>query len=132
MVELNIEIPDDDLIDSIAIESILDLDDGECDLLLELVEDFVASFSNDLNEITNFIQASNYKAISATAHKLKGAGLNLGMKHFTKIASEIEQKGNASSINSPDKLITALRTSFDHTMTYFNNYFSERGLEFTL
>ena len=112
------------------INGILDLDDGECDLLVELVEEFAMNYKTDSPKLLDFINANEYKNIDSAAHKMKGAGANLGMKHFSKIAFIIEQQGKTMNPENTDDLLSELNNSFKLTMNYFKGFFSKRGFEF--
>ena len=131
MADLKMEIPEDELIDQEVIEGILELDDGDCDLLAELVEEFATNFRTDSPKLLKYINAEEFKEVNSTAHKLKGAAANLGMKHFSKIAYEIEQTGKKMNLEGAVDIIPELNHSFTLTIKYFKGFFSEHGLEFS-
>jgi osomolarity two-component system, phosphorelay intermediate protein YPD1 len=123
-------IPIQELINNEVLNDILELDDGDYGLLLELVGEFKGDFQTSSENLTQFVKTSDFDGVTSAAHKLKGTGANLGMKHFSKVAYEIEQKGKNKDLENADERIRYLIDSFDQTIDFYTNLFHEQGLEF--
>ena len=116
-----------DVLNMGIIDGILELDDGDCELLLELVTSFFSDFNSDFNILQKSINDSNFDLIDKTAHKLKGAAANLGMKMFADSAYAIEKKGKEKDLEHLDHLMENLNEAYNISVAHYKQFFNEKG-----
>jgi signal transduction histidine kinase/DNA-binding response OmpR family regulator len=64
--------------------------DGDPELVIHLIELYIADFPNSVAEIRQFAQAGNGQKMLMAAHRLKGSSLNLGVTLVASLCKEIE------------------------------------------
>lgn len=79
------------IIDRETIDMLREMDAiTEDDLLLELVDDFLAHSRGIMVEIRVSAQLPDYRKLAAQAHSLKGASLNIGVLGLFNVCDQIE------------------------------------------
>ncbi|MEA3386660.1 MAG: Hpt domain-containing protein [Thermodesulfobacteriota bacterium] len=81
----------------------------EEDEYLELIDLFVEVGETDLDKLQSGIDDENAEEVAKAAHSLKGASGNLGLMEFSRIAKEIEEKGQNNQLEGTDEATQALR-----------------------
>lgn len=83
------------------------------ELLEELISDFIAIYEENIDQLSDAIDQSNYKNISFIAHKLKGSSMNFNMPKFTKAAQELENIGKDQLDYNMEKPFNTMTKEFD-------------------
>ncbi len=103
--------------------------DGErFDLLHEMVKDgvslfqrssgnFIAHAADHLSSIRAAVDAADADALTATAHKLKGSALNLGLPRVGRAASELEEQGRAGRLGASQAAYADLAREMEQALS---------------
>lgn len=81
-------------------------------LLIELSEDFITLYKDNINLIKEGLQTSDYEKVDKIAHKIKGASMNFTMKQFTNAARIIEMAGKNQDLENVDSELSILENEF--------------------
>lgn len=74
--------------------------EGEPDLIVELIDLYLADIRSQLSAIKDFILKADEVSLKRVAHNLKGSSANLGIKSIARLCEELEQM---NFIESPKK-----------------------------
>ncbi len=124
----------DDIMDWAMIESLKYLDTGEevGSLLLDLVNLFQDEFPVNFQQLSEAVKKKQASKIQSIAHKLKGAGSNLGAKGFAKISYYIEVKGKNNDLSGLNDNLKELQEMMEFTLDEFATYFRTINKEFII
>ena len=124
----------DDIMDWAMIESLKYLDTGEevGSLLLDLVNLFQDEFPVNFQQLSEAVKEKQASKIQSIAHKLKGAGSNLGAKGFAKISYYIEVKGKNNDLSGLNDNLKELQEMMEFTLDEFATYFRTINKEFII
>jgi len=124
----------DEIMDWAMIESLKFLDSGEevGSLLLDLVNMFQDEFPVNFRQLSESVKTEQNYKIQSIAHKLKGAGSNLGAKGFAKISYNIEIKGKNNELSGLDDNLSELQKMMEFTLVEFAAYFKTINKEFVV
>lgn len=124
----------DEIMDWPMIDSLKNLDVGDeaGNLLVELVNIFQNDFPTNFENLLLAIKKQEASSIQAMAHKLKGAGANLGAKGFAKISYNLETKSKNKELSGAEELANALKKMMFHTLEEFDTYFRTINKEFEI
>ena len=89
-----------------------DLEMGE-DEFLELVELFLDASVSDLEKLKNAVNRREMKEIVESAHSIKGAAANLGMKELSETAKRIEMNAREDRLDGAASALRMIRESLD-------------------
>ncbi|QZY28838.1 PAS domain S-box protein [Nocardioides coralli] len=95
------------------------LDLARIDMLHELVKDglslfqrssgnFIAHAADHLTAIGAAVEAGDPEELTATAHKLKGSALNLGLPRVGEVARELEEQGRSGDLGASTAALSML------------------------
>ncbi|HPR17265.1 MAG TPA: response regulator [Candidatus Cloacimonadota bacterium] len=133
------EIPDrnsrptsNEIIDWALVDTLKNLDSGEeaGNLLMELVQTFQTEFKTNFQLLKTAIETNDAKQVQTIAHKMKGAGSNLGAKGFAKICYNFEVKGKNNVFLKLSDRLTDLQNMMQFTIEEFAVYFRSIGRNF--
>lgn len=100
------------LLDMEQIEELLFLDGGRGGVL----EKFVAAFNTHVPEtiatLRAAVEAADFAAINASAHKMKGSAGNLGASHLAGICLKLEMAGKNKDSTALPELMVAIDNGF--------------------
>lgn len=81
-----------DILDLEALNAFEDLQiDNEADLVVELIDLYVAELATRVGEIRSTAKADEWAQLRRAAHNLKGSSANLGISRVAATCAEIEQ-----------------------------------------
>lgn len=105
--------PDDQVIDSEAIESLraLSPDDGG-EFLRELIDVFLKDTPQRLAELDQALASQDAAIFTRAAHTIKGSSSNFGATRLSKLAQEIELLGKAGSLAGSAESCARLKSEF--------------------
>ena len=103
-----------DPLDPSQIEFLVSLDDGQGEMLAEIVREYLASSEECSSELGRLLGEGDCPAIERTAHTLKGASANVGASGLVELCARLEsRRASGSSVtrqtssNSSSKNSTA-------------------------
>jgi CheY-like chemotaxis protein len=99
-----------------------ELTDGDPEFTRELVETFIASSEQVLNEARTALAALDRSGLSRIAHKLKGASANIHAEPLRNLSHTLEQQ--ASSLDQPrlNELVAQLATELERAKIFLYQY----------
>jgi PAS domain S-box-containing protein len=126
--------PSDEIMDWAMVESLKYLDTGDelGNLLLDLVNIFQVEFPINLQKLSEAVKINQASSIQSIAHKLKGAGSNLGAKGFAKVSYNIEIKGKNNELSGLSDNLCELQEMMEFTLDEFATYFRTINKEFVI
>ena len=108
------------------IEKARSITNNDTDLLLEILNMFIAEENNMTNVIKNAINENNYKQLVLSAHSLKGSLLNLGGNRAANNAHQLEKIGRENDTTHALTIYSKLKEEIDvfkiEIDKYLNNY----------
>jgi len=102
-----------------SIESILNLSeamtnlDGDAELLEEIMDIFLETAGEQLQDIQNGIQAEDSKQVAVQAHGMKGGASNFCAKNFVRSALRLEVKAKDGSLDGAQELLDDMKAAFN-------------------
>jgi len=103
----------DDLLDQSQIELLRSLDDGEGDLLGEIIDQYLAQTIEGRGQLVRMIDEGDGRAVEQTAHTLRGASANVGASSMAQICAEIEMHGRSAQLDAAAGLVEQFDTELD-------------------
>jgi CheY-like chemotaxis protein/HPt (histidine-containing phosphotransfer) domain-containing protein len=88
-------------------------DEGEPDLLAELVEIFAEDTHTRLTDLREALDRGNAESLKQTAHALKGSAANLGARRMAHFAARIEELGDSGDLKEVADLLEELQREFE-------------------
>ena len=102
------------VLDHAVIEGLRDLqEDGDPDLLAELVEVFEADVPPRVAALRGALERGDAGTIERTAHTLKGGSANLGAAKMAGTARLLEEAGRAGDLSTAPALLERLDADFE-------------------
>ncbi len=102
-----------DVIDMGVVQELIELcDDGDPELLLDLVEMFLEDAPNRVRSILEAARSADLEEVERAAHSLKGSAGNLGAKQLQDVAELLQVAGRKADAASIDRLLEPLETCF--------------------
>ncbi len=109
------------VLDHAVLESLRGLqEEGEPDLLAELVEVFEQDVLPRLAALREALQNGDAGAIERTAHTLKGSAGNLGVARMAETARLLEESGRAGDLRAAPDLLRRLDADFEEARAEFS------------
>ncbi|MGH7786444.1 MAG: Hpt domain-containing protein [Candidatus Binatia bacterium] len=97
-----------DVLDQTALEALRDLnDEGEDDLLVELIDLFLEDAPTRMNGMRDAIAKQDWPAVASWAHSLKGSCGSLGAMPMAEQCNRLEQHGRLGGAHAPAALMFA-------------------------
>jgi len=113
--------------------AIVDLDQfaevgcGDAEFERELVDDFIASSSNQLANLRVALAAENPGGIQRAAHALKGASRTLGAVRMGETAQQLEALGEEKRLDGAETLIQRVTLDFDEARAAFEQHLRRKA-----
>ena len=102
-----------DAIDMSVLDSFCKLqDDGEPDLVAELVELYINDTQARLTEIQTALKEKDTQALQIVAHSLKGSSGNLGIRRMAEICVVLEENLKKNSWDKAEAQVSELESEF--------------------
>jgi len=87
-------------------------DDGEPDLVAELVELYINDTQARLTEIQTALKEKDTQALQIVAHSLKGSSGNLGIRRMAEICVVLEENLKKNSWDKAEAQVSELESEF--------------------
>lgn len=85
---------------------------GEPDLIVELIDLYLAEFPKKLSAMKDFVMNNDWDSLKRIAHNLKGSSANLGVNGIAQLCQKIEQTDFSKSLHFSNIFITLLEQTF--------------------
>jgi HPt (histidine-containing phosphotransfer) domain-containing protein len=109
-----------DLLDMTVLEELRVLDEPD---LRELVELYVGDVVSQLGHIRAALETDDAAAISAAAHRIKGASLSIGAARMATLSSDVETAAKDGALDPVAELVSSLEADLDPTRAALANTF---------
>jgi two-component system, sensor histidine kinase and response regulator len=93
--------------------------EGEPDLLIELIELFLTDIPPQLDALREAVEAGDAHSVKRIAHTLKGSCGNMGAVRMGAICAELEEIGSSEDLAAAPVLISRLDQEFEHVRVVF-------------
>lgn len=104
----------DPVLDMSVVEELLSItDDGDPELLLDLVQMFLEDGPNKVRAVTEGIAAGDFESAERAAHSLKGSSGNLGARQLQNVCEQLQIATRYQKKDESQKLAAGLGTTFD-------------------
>ena len=107
--------PESGPLDQSQIELLRSLDDGQGDLLGEIIESYLVQTAEGRDELVRVIEERDPRALEVTAHTLKGASANVGASAIAAVCAEIETHGRSARLDDAADLVPRLDAELART-----------------
>jgi CheY-like chemotaxis protein/HPt (histidine-containing phosphotransfer) domain-containing protein len=105
----------EDSLDRSVLASLRELqEEGEPDILNELIELFLADVPSQLVVLKDTVEAGDAHSVERIAHTLKGSSANMGAARMTTICSELQDVGASGDPSRAPELLERLEEEFGH------------------
>ncbi len=103
-----------DVLDMTVIEELLSLsDDGDPELLLDLIGMFLADGPTKLSSIVEGLGSGDLEQIERAAHSLKGSSGNLGARRLQYACEEMQVASRGHDMSTTKQLAPQMSACFD-------------------
>lgn len=110
-------------IDDVDLSVLLGFAEAQCedepDLIVELIDLYLADFPQQLSAMKDSILQADEIALKRAAHTLKGSSANLGVNGVAMLCEEIEKTDSSESVQQANVLISQLEQTFARVRPIF-------------
>jgi two-component system, sensor histidine kinase and response regulator len=108
----------DGSIDHSVLEGLRELqEEGEPDVLKELIELFLEDIPSQLKALREAEERDDAMSVERTAHTLKGSSGNMGATRMATLCAELEEVGGSGNLANAPELLEQLKAEFDRVRT---------------
>ena len=100
-------------------------EEGEPDLLNELIEQFLTNVPPQLVVLREAVEAGDAHSVERIAHTLKGSSANMGAKRIGAICAKLEKMGHSEDLAAAPGLISRLEGEFGRVRAVFEEELSK-------
>jgi len=104
----------------INLSTLIDVVDGDQELLKELAAGFVEDSARQLEELLKSLENGDPEQIEQRAHRLKGAVGNFGAKAAYDLAYELENRGRESRLDGAVEVYRKLKNEMEQVKAFFS------------
>jgi HPt (histidine-containing phosphotransfer) domain-containing protein len=108
-----------------ALDSIIDLMDGEPDLIIDLVDTLVETTPELLSELKAGVQSQDATQIREAAHALKSSHAQLGALNFSELCRQMEDRGKRKDLEDTPALLNMVQTEFTKVLQALDSWKQE-------
>ena len=94
--------------------------EGEPDVLVELIELFLSDTSTRLRDISEAATAGDASSLEKSAHALKGSSQNMGAKRMGALCAELQELGRSGDLTRTPELVALLTAEFERVGAELN------------
>lgn len=103
------------------LDAVLELVDGEIELLQEIAEMFQSDLPSNMEQVRNALTAGNTEVVHQVTHRLKSTVGNLGGRAAHKAVQDLEKSARDGQTENTDELFA----NFQHELTHFSDTLAE-------
>ncbi|MCK4235783.1 MAG: response regulator, partial [Candidatus Krumholzibacteria bacterium] len=111
----------------IDFESALHRFDGDKEILIEILKEFLNHVPNQLKTLDEATEKGDAGAVEMEAHSIKGAARSLSAKRIADTALELEHLGKKGDLSTAKEITANLKTEFKKLVEYTQQSFDEEG-----
>lgn len=112
-------------LDAETINSIMDLMDGDVEMVLDLVDTLLESNPDLLSEIKLGIDNNDSPQIREAAHALKSSNAQLGALEFAKICLAMETAGKQGDLPQAREILPQLEQEYQRVLAALTSWHKE-------
>lgn len=102
-----------DPLDRSQIEFLVSLDDGQGEMLAEIVGEYLVSGEECSTELVRLLGEGDCHAVERTAHTLKGASANVGATGLAEVCAQVEMRAREGQLGDTADLVEQLVEEFE-------------------
>ncbi|MEM6763981.1 MAG: Hpt domain-containing protein [Bacteroidota bacterium] len=102
-----------DYLEAESLETLIDLMDGDDEILLDLVETSLDSNSELLQDLISSVETQNADGVREAAHSLKSSNGQLGATAFSNLCLDMEMMGKNGDLSSAPETLLKLKEEAD-------------------
>jgi hypothetical protein len=102
-----------DPLDRSQIEFLVSLDDGEGELLAEIVREYLLATEQCATELVRLLGEGDGPALERTAHTLKGASANVGATGLADVCALLEKSAHEGQLSEAAELMEQFGEELD-------------------
>jgi HPt (histidine-containing phosphotransfer) domain-containing protein len=102
-----------DPLDRSQIEFLVSLDDGQGEMLAEIVREYLVSSEESSTELVRLLGEGDREAIERAAHTLKGASANVGATGLVDVCAGLEMRARERQLGDTTALMEQFVEEFD-------------------
>lgn len=110
-------------LDNVDMSVLIGFEDAQCegepDLIVELIDLYLAGVPKQLSAMKNCVLKADEISLKRAAHNLKGSSANLGVKSVAALCEEIEQADFSQSFQESTIFIDLLEQTFARVRPIF-------------
>ena len=103
----------------IDVKTALEVVGGDKNLYQELMQDFLKSFPNQLEEINDSISKGDVNTVKKHAHDLRDTASNLGVHRIVQYASTLGERTKDGNISDMEAITQQMKDEIAEVMVYF-------------
>jgi len=108
-------------LDPTQISLLLSLDDGEGNVLAEIIEQYLAQTSEGRGELGRVMGEGDVEAIRRAAHALRGASANIGAKKLASVCEQMEMHAQLARVDATLELVQSFDAEFARVSDALNS-----------
>jgi HPt (histidine-containing phosphotransfer) domain-containing protein len=101
-------------------DEVMERVDGDIELLMDMVELFIADYLKLMSNIKNAITQKDSKELGRSAHTLKGSVSNFSANSVYEIALELETMGRNNDMSNAEEAYTDLEREMERLIKAFD------------
>ncbi len=106
----------------IDMEELMEIMDGDKELLLDCFDEFLSSMPESLAEIQSSIEQGDASGLDESAHKLKGSLKYMAAEQAADIAYQLEAMGKEQNLVSANDTFKTLREECEKVKAFMVHY----------
>jgi CheY-like chemotaxis protein len=108
-------------LDPAQIELLRSLDDGDGEVLGEIIDQYLHQTAEGRGELARFVMERDTKGVERTAHALRGASANIGAVALAAVCEEMESRSRSARLDGTDQLVTQFDSEFSRVIEALND-----------
>jgi HPt (histidine-containing phosphotransfer) domain-containing protein len=103
----------DSVIDRALMENLIELMDGDTDMVIEVIDLFLEDAPHQIEAIFAGVENRDPASVARAAHSLKGSSANVGARGLWGVCANLEVRGRNGSVAGVEGVCASLRREFD-------------------
>jgi HPt (histidine-containing phosphotransfer) domain-containing protein len=99
-----------------------ELGEGGRELLIDLIETFLADFELALERLAQHAAAAAWERVASEAHRVRSSTANLAATELSRLCTRLEECATGAAPDDPDELVRRLRDEFPRVRTALAAY----------
>ena len=112
----------DDITGPIDMTEVMEIVDGDQELLMECFDEFLSGMSQALAEIQSSIEQNNASGLDESAHRLKGSLKYMAAGVAADVAYQLEVMGKEENLDLPEDTVRILCEECEKVKDFMKQY----------